>query len=321
MKKNNERYLVKIIKEICLQNNIKLKSLSFDWILVLNKNGVQKFVYGYNFDSNSAASQMIANDKTALSDVLNLSNIQNIEHKLFINPKLSNYIGIDGNWSNILSYFNNNDEDIICKPISGTGGNDVFHIKTINQLEEKVHYLFSKYRSIALSPFINIKEEYRTIVVNNKIELIYQKNIPHIIGDGKSSIIDLLKSKYDDQSLLAEMIIGVNENNLDYNLSSILESGFIFKLGWQNNLGKGSIPELLDSNSPKAKKIIRLAIEAAKSIDIRFASIDIVEDNNSKFFVLEVNSGVMTENFIELLPEYYNQIKTIYEKAVINMFG
>jgi len=78
--KNSERYLVKIIKEICSENEILYETFSYDWIFRLSKNGNVKYIYGYQFDNNSATSQLICSDKCATSDLLQFNKIPAVEH-------------------------------------------------------------------------------------------------------------------------------------------------------------------------------------------------------------------------------------------------
>jgi hypothetical protein len=41
---------------------------------------------------------------------------------------------------------------------------------------------------IAVSPYVEYETEYRCILLNNKIELVYSKQRPFVVGDGKSTV-------------------------------------------------------------------------------------------------------------------------------------
>ena len=60
---------------------------------------------------------------------------------------------------------------------------------------------------------------------------------------------------------------------------------------------------------------------AAKSIHINFATIDIVELTTGEFKVLEINSGVVMERFIDDDISNYDLAKNMYEKVILHMFG
>ena len=45
---------------------------------------------------------------------------------------------------------------------------------------------------------------------------------------------------------------------------------------------------------------------------------DIMSDD--KYYVLEINSGVMIENYIKLTSDGFKKAKKVYEEAVLEMF-
>lgn len=47
--------------------------------------------------------------------------------------------------------------------------------------------------SYSVCPFYNIENEYRVIILNNEIRLIYKKILPIVCGDGESTVKELLK--------------------------------------------------------------------------------------------------------------------------------
>ena len=87
----------------------------------------------------SVTTNAILKDKGAFYLLLNDKNIKCIENILFISPKAIEYLPESGNWKNIVKYFENNNEDIIAKPNSGTGGDGIMHIKSLNKLENSIY--------------------------------------------------------------------------------------------------------------------------------------------------------------------------------------
>ncbi|WP_298510108.1 hypothetical protein [uncultured Kordia sp.] len=311
---NSKRNLVRIVYDIANDHGITIDSFSYDWILKLSKNEVHKHIFGYNFELNSSTAKMIAGDKSAASDLLKAANVATVEHTLFLNPNMEKYVGSLGNWQQILAYFHKNDQHIVCKPVNGTGGNGVFLVKTITQLEQAIHELFSKYRSICLSPFYDIKKEYRAVILDGEVELLYQKNIPFVTTDGVSTILELLQAKFSGETL--DSVITSFSNRSDRNFSDIPPKGEIIEVNWKSNLGEGAQAEIIQNEN-----ISTLAIKAANTINIRFCSVDVIETTSGAFYVLEINSGVMIEHFLNSNPQEYDRVKTIYEKAVLRMLN
>ena len=309
---NNERNLVKILKDLSIELQMKIEVFSFGWIIQLSKAGVDKFIFGYNFDLNSSASQMIASDKSATSEILKQNNVPVVEHILFVHPNRLKYINNEnGNWEQMLSFLDRN-KKIVCKSNNGTGGNNVHIVDSIQSLERISTKLFEKSSSICLSQFYEIETEYRLIIIKDKVHLCYKKSIPTLHGDGTKTVDELIKnsvSKIDFKN------IDIDENIFD----KVLGTNETLKLNWKNNLSKGAIPKVISSNSHIYSELVEIALNAKKSIGMEFASIDIIKTNN-ELKVLEINSGVMIENFLTHYPNEYPKIKEIYKSAVIEMF-
>ncbi|AXG69742.1 cyanophycin synthetase [Kordia sp. SMS9] len=309
---NSKRNLVRIVYDIANDHGIAIESFSYDWILKLSKNGIHKHIFGYNFELNSATSKMIAGDKSAASDLLEAATVATVQHKLFLNPSMEKYVGSIGNWQHILKFFHENHQHIVCKPVDGTGGNGVFMVKTVTQLEQAIHTLFSKHRSICLSPFYEIQKEYRAVILDGEVELLYQKNIPFVMADGVSTILELLQGKFSGDTL--DSVITSFTNKKEQSLSDIPPKGETIEVNWKSNLGEGAQAEIIANEA-----ISTLAIKAANAINIRFCSVDIIETTLGAFYVLEINSGVMIEHFLNSNPQEYDRVKAIYEKAVLRM--
>lgn len=81
---------------------------------------------------------------------------------------------------------------------------------------------------------------------------------------------------------------------------------------WKFNLGQGATPELLGM----PEKLKTLACQTSEALGIHFASIDIIETSEEQYQILEVNSGVMVENFSKISKKHYEQAKALYQKAI-----
>lgn len=191
-------------------------------------------------------------------------------------------------------------------------GRNVFKINNVKELEEKYKKLLLTNFAITASPFYDIDTEYRTIVVEDSVELIYGKVRPIVVGDGKSTIKELLIS-------FNPNYFKNKENLEEETYNTILPVGKKYEYNWKFNLEGGAninmeIPlELKNSISNMAKNV-------ASKLNIKFGSIDIVLTSDQELKVLEINSGVMMKNFIDLHPNGEEIAYKIYKKAIINMF-
>ena len=187
---NSESNFVKIIKEICEEEQISLKSYSFDWIFELAKNGRIRYILGYQFGLNTASVNSICCDKAAASEIMTAHGIPNIEHRLFASPGEQKFVGKTGCWAQLIKLLQEKGT-LVIKPNDGTGGDRVFKVSNAYELETAVHKVFEKSGYLAASPFYDIENEYRTIMLDGAARLVYVKRRPHLTGDGTSTVAEL----------------------------------------------------------------------------------------------------------------------------------
>lgn len=306
--KNNFK---EIIKEICTEDNIKYKFLSKDWVIMLEKDGKTRFISGYKFDLNSHGIGLIADDKYALYEVLKSKNIPVIEHKIVYN-KMNNLdyaIGCN-TYEYVKEYFEKNNNNIVIKPNDGTCGKNVFNVTDVNEIDIVLDKIFLKNYSISMCPFYKIKHEYRAIMLDGENKLLYTKYLPIVTGDGNKTIRQLLLDfNYD------YFIDKLEDSKYD----KVLPKNKTFEYNWKFNLSQGSIAKKLNDKVLQ-DRLIKIAKQVCKEINLKFGSIDIIETTNNELLVLEVNSGVMLENYIRLNPNEYIYAKDIYRNAIKNLF-
>ncbi len=293
--------LQKLLYDICQNKNINFELVSKNWIAVLQKDNKVRYIAGYKFPLNNHASALVCDDKYALYDVLKKFNIPVAEHHILFN----NY-----NKEEVISYAKKYNFNIVVKSNIGTCGNNMYHTLNEKDLFKHIDELLLKNYSISISPYYEIKNEYRSIILNDKIEVFYGKEKPIVIGDGKKTIYELL----------------LEFNNYYFSkikpspkLNRVLNKDEIYEYNWQFNLSKGSRP-FLEVNNTLKSNIEKLALEVFKLLNLKFVSIDIIELVSGELLVLEANSGVMMENFIELIPNGKEIATSLYSKVIDEMF-
>lgn len=96
-----------------------------------------------------------------------------------------------------------------------------------------------------------------------------------------------------------------DDDNKDY----VLPLNETFEYDWKFNLPKGAISSLDIDYNDKA------------IINNGFCSVDIIKAKDNNFYVMEINSGVMMQNFIKQNENGYMIAKLIYKEAIIEMFN
>ena len=291
----------KILKEICDELNIKFSLVSKNWVIVMEKEDKVKYVVGFKFPLNDQACSRVCDDKYALYEVMKHFEIPVTEH--FIIHK--NY-----KKENIINVCNKYNNDVVIKANLGTCGNDVYHKSDIDSIFEVIDELLIDNYSISLCPYYDIKTEYRSIILNDNVEVVYGKIKPIVIGDGKKTIYELLL----DFNNVYFSSVSCNEE-----LSRVLDKDEVYEYSWKFNLSKGAMPFFLEDKE-KESTIKNMALEVAKVLGIKFASVDIIELYDGTLLVLETNSGVMMSNFSVNLEEGKDIAKDIYTKVIKEMF-
>lgn len=306
--------LQRIIKQIALENNLSYEVLSCDLVIKLTKGNKIRYINGYKFGLNSHSLGLILDDKYATYELLNSLNIKVCKHHILFRPTnhnsyAKNYNSFDYCYDLFLKY----NKNVILKVNNGTCGDGVYHITTKKELKKIYNHLLKYNFSISLCPYYDIKNEYRVILLNNEIKIMYGKINPVVIGNGKDKLIDLLK----DFNI---NYFGYKTNlkkNINYN--KVLKKDEKFIYDFKYNLSKGSI--ITEDIDKETKSIIsKMAKDVSKKINLGFGSIDIIKTNDDKYYVLEINSGVMIENYIKLTSDGFKKAKKVYEEAVLEMF-
>ena len=309
----NERKFYVLMREVCAEMNIKIEELSYGWILQLSKDDKVRHITGTRFDLNSEATGNIACDKYATYEVLNSQNIPIIKHVMVFNPMNRAFlIEDDGIWSIVVSEFLKYG-CLVVKPNYGCEGQGVFLCHTLKEIEFAIHELFKTQSSVSICPYYDIRTEYRTFYLDGKVYLIYGKTIPFVIGDGVSSIGKLVEKL----NLPNKSVVQENLEKLDLNY--VPGNGEKINISWKHNLSGGAKPEIL-LKGELYDRIEQLAIKAGKAMNIKFATIDIIETTDNNLYVLEINSGIGATIFSESVEDGDAIIKEIYKHAIQKMF-
>lgn len=165
-----DRWMEGMIASICTELDIDHQVFSYGWVHRLEKGDVRKFVCGYRFDLNAAASAGIANDKVAAYEVLQSQGVPAAEHFLVRKSPVSGAI----------TWYGTPPDDMVVKPLDASGGLQIARVKTQGEAEEWID-TFSDF-AWAVSPFYDIKRECRIVMLDGEILLAYEK--AGVVKDG-----------------------------------------------------------------------------------------------------------------------------------------
>jgi len=173
---NSQRIFVDAVKRYCARHEIAVEVRSQGWLIVMQRGSKQHFALGYDVGLNSAIAHRIANDKAATAEILGLAGIACVPHTVFLNPKLDEHIAPSGSWAAMLDLLEQHPEGIVVKPNEGTSGRSVFRVSSRPGLERAVAEIFSSNLTLAISPYVDIEDEVRVILVDELPVVVYSKD-------------------------------------------------------------------------------------------------------------------------------------------------
>jgi glutathione synthase/RimK-type ligase-like ATP-grasp enzyme len=312
---NSQRIFVRAIKTYCAEHGLAVDVRADGWLMVMQDGARRKLAFGYDLGLNSAVAHRIANDKSATSDVLALAGVDCVPHTLFLNPELNAFVPPRGSWEAMLALLQRSPLGLVLKPNEGTSGKSVFWVTSKPTLELAVKRIFSAHTALAVSPYLDIADEMRVVVLDGKALVVYSKDRPAVTGDGKRSLLELALEGVPAarrSTVLAALFADLDKSALD----AIVPAGERRVLNWRHNLESGAEPVLLQAGQAR-DRCVALAARAADAIGIRFASVDVVRANGG-WHVLEVNSGVMMEALSNRHPKL---VQATYDAALRELFA
>ena len=289
-----------LISELCIEKGIKLTTISKNWIKVLERDNQIHYIISHKFDLNNNSIATILDDKYAFYELMSLKKNPIIKHHIIFR----NY-----NRAYIKELYELYEHNLVIKANLGTCGKEVFYETDLLKIYQLLDKLLIKNYSLSICPYIKIKNEYRVIILDSQILLMYGKIKPAVIGDGKKTLRELLiefNPHYFGNKKNIPNIVLNKEEKYEYN--------------WQFNLSKGA-NIFMEIASSLEKRIADLALKVAKEINVSFCSIDIILDEQDNLYLMEANSGVMMDNFMHIHPNGVNIAKYIYGSAINKMFA
>lgn len=257
-----------LINEICLENDINFKLISKDWIMKLEKNGVNKYIVGMKFPLNNFSSSFICDDKYATYEVLSCANIPIVEHKLIYNEEVISGFDSDLDVNNDIEEYLLRYGKVVVKDNTGSRGIDVFLCANRFEVLSALKSIFKLKQTAVISPYIDICSEYRCICIDDECKLIFEK---------------------------------------------IRQNG-----NWKHNLSGGAKARVVDDEE-LYKNLSAISIKVMKALNLRFASVDLISSKDG-YTVLEVNSGVCMNKFMQQISNGRKIAKDIYKEAINKMF-
>lgn len=180
----------------------------------------------------------------------------------------------------------------VLKIIGGAKGRGVRVRLPAERLREHIQTLHTHSRFQFLEPYL-LGKQYRVLVLDGRALGLSRREMPSVIGDGKSNIQQLMYQRYSQSVLAYSEGFQIDEEVRDclslqgFGAESILAPGQTVVTSLVSNASRGSVVSRIETTDSD-KELIDIAIRAASIIGLRLAGVDLVVGKDH-ITILEVN--------------------------------
>ena len=304
-----------ILAEIAQHHGAGFELLSRGWVKRLHHRGRTTHIWGYHWDLNPSAAQLVCADKFSTHEVLHREGIPHVPHELFMRPAHGD---IHQPSRAMRRYLAATGFPLVVKPVRGFGGDEGFFVDGEARLAGVVGALFQHHESLALSPYQSADREIRAVTLDGEILLCFAKERPTVTGNGRDSVSSLI------QAQLPGWVEHYSEDFLRHRhppgSHGVPAGDERVVVDFRHNLAHGARPRVLEAAARPAalEPLVRRAVAA---LQLRFCSVDCLVLESGELRLMEVNAGVIIERFIDLHPEGRQLAWRVYEQAFRALFG
>jgi cyanophycin synthetase len=239
---------------------------------------------------NSSSSMFIAKNKHRLLQLLKKSGFP-----------VPNHIAVskESNWQELLPpHLEDLKFPVVIKPTLDThsGEGVVCSIKTPDQLFDYLQKNFEIYSHLQIEEFHQGLKEYRVLILKNRIIAVAERRAAQIVGDGKSTIEELIARKLTITYAIkvnAECLICLGDQGLS--LESVVPAGKIIRLHYPVNRSLGGTcislgKKMLAENANYLGQAARITGLDLVGIDLLCEDINL-PFSETKWIIIEANLG------------------------------
>ena len=158
-----------------------------DGVYELKKGSKKIYIKGKNFGLNTALAASFSKNKAYTFEILRRNKVKSVPHYELYQPVFFSYFGdqVKRNNLRINAVIKTEKLPLVLKPAEGCKARDVYLVHSKRQLNKLMDKLFIYEKNLVLSPFREIQHEYRVIILNSKVELVFDKVKKERVRRGK----------------------------------------------------------------------------------------------------------------------------------------
>nr|WP_208492115.1 cyanophycin synthetase [aff. Roholtiella sp. LEGE 12411] len=289
------------------------------------KNGNKTFFHTATFDINYFGSAAIAKDKGVSNFFLKQFGYQVTEGQRFFSyktcEKLSNAKNIDAGFD----YAKKIGFPVIVKPINLSQGIFVTKVYTKQEYYQVANKILKNSSGLIVERFYS-GNDYRIVVLDDEVLSAYQRIPLFIKGDGKSSVLELMRQKQENFLKFGrKKIIDFEDYRIKLKLqrqklnfdSVISKDSIVYLLDNANLSSGGEAVDLTESIHPNFQK---LAVNITKDMGLRLAGVDIITNDITlpmlNYTTIEVNASPGLTHYASTGEVQTKRVESLYLKVL-----
>lgn len=243
-----------------------------------------------SFPINSATAVSIARDKAHTKSVLRSLGLPVIPGGLFFaHDRRAALRGPGREVGDAVAYAGGLGFPVFCKPNTGARGNFAEIIASTDALRDYAARIAVEFESFLVEPVVS-GTEHRVLVHDGQAVFHAVKALPHLVGDGSSTLGELLETsnaRLAGSGISSYLLETLAAAGLDPGASP--PSGARIPLPGRRNLS--STGDIAHFSTDVPKPLRDLAISATEGLGLRIAGVDIFDLAEGGLTVLEVNGN------------------------------
>lgn len=215
---------------------------------------------------------------------------------------------------------------VIVKPNDGSLGTFVVKAHRPGDILSAAARIFTKHH-VALVQEFRSGNDYRIVVLGDEIISAYQRIPLHVVGDGRSTIDELIVRKRNGLVALGRPNSEIDPSDVrmdavlarcGLNRTSILPDGSVQRLLDNANLSSGG--DAIDITSQLHPSFAELAIKATRALGLSLCGVDIICDDATRpsadYAILELNAAPGLDNYASVGEEQSRRVDEMFLKIV-----
>jgi len=324
-------YLTNLIKKLAPKVDAKVV-VEPEWGIaaqIIYKNGVVRSLRMYSLDLNHIASADIAKDKDYAKFFMKKLGYKVAPGTTIFEKNWAKVVNSDRNISYAANYTKKLGYPLIVKPNNKSQGVGVCLVYNQKELRSALIEVF-KGDKVALIEKYLPGRDYRIVVLDGEIISAYERTPLSVIGDGKHSILSLLKIKQksftssgrDTKINFKDRRIKIKLKKLGYTFQSILPKGEKIFLLDNANLSTGG--DALDVTNTLHSRFRQIAVNLTRDMGLRISGVDIMitkgditkNPKNCEYYIIEINAAPGLDHYVTTGRSQRKIVEAMYLKVL-----